>query len=131
MLGILFLSNNTPYFGRIQVAAWWVSYCQQQTKVATEFRTNTSSGLVGVVSCKVSADVESAIFCNCEARCRYGCKKRKCHILAKFEFFVSHETRAPHLFLEMFTGHFCGASVPLHVQRYGTNGCGEKTTTKL
>ena len=26
----------------------------------------------------------------------------------------------------MFTGHFCGAPVPLHVQRYGTNWCGEK-----
>ena len=56
MLGIFFTkqydqfrsdtSNNTPYFGWIQVVVWWVSYCQQQTKVATEFRTDTSSGLV-------------------------------------------------------------------------------------
>lgn len=44
-----------------------------------------------------------------------------------FEFYVSHETRAPHLLLEMFTGHFCGAAVSLHVQRYGTNRRVEKT----
>ena len=42
--------------------------------------------------------------------------------LCKFEFYVSYETRAPHLLREMFTEHFCGAAVSLHAAKIWHGG---------
>ena len=47
--------------------------------------------------------------------------------LCEFEFYVSYETRAPHLLRKMFTEHFSVRLFRFMRQRYGTVGDWEKT----